>query len=170
MFRQYKQGDKIYDTYKEMREKQSVEHYDKMVDKYCKLRNKTYTIWEALEATNNFIDLSDPDMDLPNMYHMYQTAEALRKDDAPDWMIICGLIHDLGKIMYLWGCDEDGTSLKHQWSMVGDTYVLGYPLPSSAVYLELAPRLACDQYSIYDDVLPWLKPWVSRSLRGTNPH
>jgi inositol oxygenase len=31
------------------------------------------------------------------------------------------LIHDLGKLMYLHGSDEDGTSAGAQWGMVGDT-------------------------------------------------
>ena len=29
-----------------------------------------------------------------------------------------GLIHDLGKILYLKGCDKDGTTVKEQWGIV----------------------------------------------------
>ena len=56
--------------------------------------------------------------------------------NMPDWLQLVGLIHDLGKIIYLRGCDEDGTSIKEQYSIVGDTYILGYPLPNTLVYSE----------------------------------
>ena len=51
---------------------------------------------------------SDPDSSLPNKLHMLQTAEGLRRAGHPDWMQLMGLVHDLGKIMYLWGSPEDG--------------------------------------------------------------
>lgn len=125
-----------------MREKQSIQHYAKLILNHCyNHKPKTMKIWDALEKTNKFVDLSDPDITLPNMYHMYQTAEALRKDCAEDWMILTGLIHDLGKILFLWGNNEDGTSLQEQWALVGDTFVLGCPWPNDdqIVYPELNP-------------------------------
>jgi len=154
MLRQFnKQDREIYLTYKDMRKKQNIKHYSKLVLNHCFNHDESSktNIWDALEATNNFIDLSDPDMTLPNLYHMYQTAEGLRKDNAPDWMVLTGLIHDLGKILYLWGCDEDGTSLKKQWALVGDTFILGCPIPDVCVYPELNPK------SNYD------KPWGTYS-------
>jgi inositol oxygenase len=45
---------------------------------------------------------------LPNLIHMLQTAEGIRKAGHPDWMQLVGLIHDMGKIMFLWGTPEDG--------------------------------------------------------------
>ena len=36
-------------------------------------------------------------------------------------MQLVGLIHDCGKMVFLRGCDEDGTSVAQQWSIVGDT-------------------------------------------------
>ena len=38
--------------------------------------------------------------------------------------------------MFAWGCDEDGTSQKEQWGMVGDIFVVGAPLPDVCVYPE----------------------------------
>ena len=46
------------------------------------------------------------------------------------------LYHDIGKIMFLKGCDEDGTSIKTQWGIVGDTFIVGCRLPDSLVYSE----------------------------------
>ena len=42
------------------------------------------------------------------MEHMLQTAEAIRKAGHPDWFQLVGLLHDMGKIQYLWGAPEDG--------------------------------------------------------------
>ena len=56
---------------------------------------------KALELINDFIDPSDPDLDLPNFIHAYQTAERIGKDypDNKEFQIV-GLIHDLGKILF----------------------------------------------------------------------
>jgi inositol oxygenase len=98
--------------------------------------NFSMSILDGLDILNKFVDLSDPDMELPNIIHAYQTAEQLRKDGLPDWMQLVGLIHDLGKIMFLKGCDEDGTSMQNQFSIVGDTWIVGHPIPNSIVYPE----------------------------------
>lgn len=42
------------------------------------------------------------------MIHMLQTAEGIRKKGHPDWFQLVGLIHDMGKIMFLWGDEKDG--------------------------------------------------------------
>jgi hypothetical protein len=42
------------------------------------------------------------------MVHMLQTAEGIRKAGHPDWFQLVGLLHDMGKIMFLWGAEEDG--------------------------------------------------------------
>lgn len=36
-------------------------------------------IMEALELLDNVVDESDPDVDFPNSYHAYQTAEGIRE-------------------------------------------------------------------------------------------
>ena len=54
-----------------------------------------------MEFLNKIVDDSDPDTQLSQIDHLLQSAEALRKDKLPDWMILTGLIHDLGKILIL---------------------------------------------------------------------
>ena len=44
--------------------------------------------------------------------HLLQTAEAIRRDDKPEWMQVAGLVHDLGKLLFLF--DSEG-----QWDVVG---------------------------------------------------
>lgn len=84
-------------------------------------------IMESLQLLNNLIDESDPDVDLPNIIHAFQTAESIREAHPDlDWFHLTGLIHDLGKLMALY--DEP------QWSVVGDTFVLGCEFVPSIVY------------------------------------
>ena len=77
-------------------------------------------IWEAMEFLNTLVDDSDPDTDLSQIEHLMQTAEAIRADGHPRWFILTGLIHDLGKILCLWG--------EPQWAVVGDTFPVGCAL------------------------------------------
>ena len=51
-------------------------------------------------------------------------------------MSLCGLIHDMGKILYLSGNDEDGTSKTSQWSIVGDTFITGCDIPDDIILSE----------------------------------
>jgi inositol oxygenase len=65
-------------------------------------------------------------------------------------MQLVGLIHDLGKAMYLFGSDEDGTSQAEQWGLVGDVFVVGCKLPDSCVYPEfneLNPDMQDSRYN-----------------------
>ncbi|HVA00475.1 MAG TPA: inositol oxygenase family protein [Terriglobia bacterium] len=75
------------------------------------------SLWEAMEFLNTLVDESDPDTELSQIEHLLQTAEAIRKDGKPDWFILTGLIHDLGKVLCLWG--------EPQWAVVGDTFPVG---------------------------------------------
>lgn len=57
------------------------------------------TIMDALDKLNDLIDESDPDIDLPNIVHAFQTAERIRLDHPQnDWFQLVGLVHDLGKV------------------------------------------------------------------------
>ena len=71
------------------------------------------------------VDDSDPDTELSQLEHLLQTAEAARRDSQPDWLVVTGLVHDLGKILALWG--------EAQWAVVGDTFPLGCPFDKRIV-------------------------------------
>jgi inositol oxygenase len=85
-------------------------------------------IWEALEFLNTLVDDSDPDTDLSQIEHNLQTAEAIRRDGHPRWMQLTGLIHDLGKVLCLYG--------EPQWAVVGDTFPTGCAWSDRIVYPE----------------------------------
>lgn len=57
------------------------------------------TVKDALVKLNDLVDESDPDTNLPNIIHAFQTAESIReKHPDLDWFHLTGLIHDLGKV------------------------------------------------------------------------
>ena len=118
-----------------MRSNQTVEYVQRMKSKYLNFSHPM-DLWSSLESLHHLIDVSDPDLDLPNVQHLIQSAEAIRKDNRPEWMQLVGLIHDLGKVLYLWGFDEDGTSQKEQWGLVGDIFVVGCQRPDTCVFPE----------------------------------
>ena len=84
---------------------------------YLTLDRRRMGVWEAMEYLNALVDDSDPDTGLSQIEHLLQTAEAVRRDGHPRWFILAGLIHDLGKILCLWG--------EPQWAVVGDTFPVG---------------------------------------------
>jgi inositol oxygenase len=86
-------------------------------------------IWQALELLDTLVDDSDPDLDLSQLDHLLQTAEAIRADGHPDWFVLTGLVHDLGKILCVWG--------EPQWAVVGDTFPVGCAFDERVVYPEL---------------------------------
>jgi len=95
---------------------------------FLRFNRRAMTPWEALDYLNTLVDDSDPDIALPQIDHLLQTAEAIRADGHPDWMVLTGLIHDLGKVLCLFG--------EPQWAVVGDTFPTGCPYSSRIVYSE----------------------------------
>lgn len=151
-FRNYDQGGitaAVKEHYRKMRSRQTLEYVQRMQKKYLTF-DKPMDLWDAMEKLNVLVDVSDPDLDLPNIQHLIQSAEALRADKRPDWMQLVGLIHDLGKVMFLWGADEDGTSQAEQWGLVGDVFIVGCQLPDTCVYPEfnsLNPDMQDERYN-----------------------
>ena len=108
---------------------------------YGTLDRRRMSIWEALEYLNTLVDESDPDTDLSQIQHCVQTSEAIRRDGHPRWMVLAGLIHDLGKILCLYG--------EPQWAVVGDTFPVGCAWSKKIVFPEFFaanPDSAVPQY------------------------
>ena len=128
-------NESVVNCYKEARKYQTTSFVKDCIKKYCVFK-KNADFWDLFDKLSDFVDLSDPDLDLPNKHHLFQTAEGIRKDGHPEWMQVVGLIHDLGKIIYLKGNDEDGTSLASQWAIVGDTFITGCKIPDEMIFRE----------------------------------
>jgi inositol oxygenase len=93
---------------------------------FLALNRRQMGVWEALEYLNTLVDDSDPDTDLSQLEHLLQTAEQIRQDGHPRWFILAGLIHDLGKILVLYG--------EPQWAVVGDTFPVGCAYSDTIVF------------------------------------
>ncbi|GAC1307878.1 MAG: hypothetical protein NVSMB14_12970 [Isosphaeraceae bacterium] len=79
-----------------------------------------------------------------------QSAEAARADGRPRWFILTTLVHDLGKILCLFG--------EPQWAVVGDTFPVGCKYSVKVVFpefFELNPDFQVERYQtplgIYSD-------------------
>ncbi len=116
----------VRDFYRLNHRYQTMEFVREKRAEYLPLQKRSMTVWEAMEYLNTLVDDSDPDIDLPQIEHLMQTAEAIRRDGHPRWFILTGLIHDLGKILCLFG--------EPQWAVVGDTYPLGCRFSEKIVY------------------------------------
>ncbi|XP_073317852.1 inositol oxygenase 1-like isoform X4 [Primulina huaijiensis] len=109
---------------------QTCDFVKKMRQEYGKLDKVEMSIWECCELLNNVVDESDPDLDEPQMEHLLQTAEAIRKDyPNEDWLHLTGLIHDLGKVLLHPSFGE-----LPQWAVVGDTFPVGCAFDESIVH------------------------------------
>jgi inositol oxygenase len=89
---------------------------------------RTMPVWDAFQFLNELVDDSDPDTDLDQFQHLLQTSEAIRRDGHPDWFVLVGLLHDMGKVLCLFG--------EAQWAVVGDTFPVGCAFSDKVVYPE----------------------------------
>lgn len=136
MKRSFKNNDKICDFYKTLRQNQTYQYNLDMRNRFKIDPTNQMTVYDAMTQLDKFVDHSDPDIHIPNFYHAFQTAESMRKDRLSEWLQLTGLIHDLGKVMYLRGDDSCGTGAKEQWGIVGDTFIVGCRIPDVVVYPE----------------------------------
>jgi len=108
-----------YQSYEFVRQKQA---------EFLRFDKKEMPVWEAFNFLNQLVDDSDPDTDLDQFQHLLQTSEAIRRDGHPDWMVMVGLLHDMGKVLCLFG--------EPQWAVVGDTFPVGCAYSDKIVYPE----------------------------------
>ena len=122
----------VRDTVKEFyRLNHTHQTYDFVMQKraeYLQFNRKEMPIWDAFTFLNQLVDDSDPDTDLDQFQHLLQTSEAIRRDGHPDWMVLTGLLHDMGKVLCLFG--------EPQWAVVGDTFPVGCKHSDKIVYPE----------------------------------
>src|SRR6218665_2440770 len=130
-FRNYVDSERV-ETVKEFyRINHTYQTYDFVCSKeqeFLQFNRKEMSIWEAVEFLNTLVDDSDPDIDLDQTQHLLQTSEAIRADGHPDWFVLTGFIHDLGKVLCLFG--------EPQWAVVGDTFPVGCAYSDKIVYPE----------------------------------
>jgi len=107
---------------------QTYEFVQKKRKEFLAFDKREMSIFDAFDFLNQLVDDSDPDTDLDQLQHLLQTSEAIRKDGHPDWMVLTGLMHDMGKVLCLFG--------EPQWAVVGDTFPVGCAYSDKVVYPE----------------------------------
>jgi len=129
-FRQYdaQANPGVAEFYRLNHEFQTLEYVLAKEGQYFGLDKGMKSIWEAAEFLNTLVDDSDPDTDLTQIEHLLQTSEAIRRDGHPRWFVLAGFIHDLGKVLCLWG--------EPQWGVVGDTFPVGCAYSPDIVFPE----------------------------------
>ncbi len=140
----------VRDFYKQNHALQTLEFARAKRAEYEPLQKAEMGIWEAMERLNELVDDSDPDTDLSQIQHNLQTAEAIRADGHPRWFVLTGFIHDLGKVLTMWG--------EPQWAVVGDTFPVGCRWSDKIVYPQYFdanpdsqnPELMT-RYGVYDE-------------------
>ena len=129
-FRQYdaEANPGVAEFYRLNHENQTVDYVLQKERQYFGLAKGEKSIWEAAEFLNTLVDDSDPDTDLTQIEHLLQTSEAIRADGLPRWFVLTGFVHDLGKVLCLWG--------EPQWGVVGDTFPVGCAFSKDIVFHE----------------------------------
>jgi inositol oxygenase len=133
--------DTVREFYKLNHQFQTFDFVMQKRKEYLAFDKKEMTIWEAFDFLNQLVDDSDPDTDLSQLQHLLQTSEAIRADGHPDWMVLTGLMHDMGKVLCLFG--------EPQWAVVGDTFPVGCAYSDKIVYpeyFELNPDYNNEKY------------------------
>ena len=118
----------VREFYKLNHQYQSFEFVSKKEDRFLKFNERKMSIWDAVDFLNTLVDDSDPDIELDQLQHLLQTSEAIRSDGHPDWFVLTGFLHDVGKVLCLFG--------EPQWAVVGDTFPVGCSFSKSIVHSE----------------------------------
>ena len=86
-------------------------------------------IWDAIKLVDTLEDVSKISQPHPASYYFFRTAEALRRDDQPRWLILTGLIYDLGKVLAFFSEDS--------WAVFGETFPVGCAFSDLICYAPL---------------------------------
>lgn len=129
-FRDYEHAvpDRVKHFYLQNHTYQTMAFVQNKRETYLPLKKAQLSVWQVMDFLDTLVDESDPDLDVPQSYHAYQTAEALRKDGQPRWLILTGFLHDLGKYLAYFG--------EPQWAVVGDTFPVGCAYAKEIVFYD----------------------------------
>lgn len=130
-FRNYVDSERVDGVREFYRLNHQFQTYDFVCEKekeFLKFDKRKMSLWDAVAFLNTLVDDSDPDIDLDQLQHLLQTSEAIRADGHPDWFVLTGFIHDIGKVLCLFG--------EPQWAVVGDTFPVGCAHSDKIVYPE----------------------------------
>ncbi len=130
-YRNYTDSERVNTVKEFYRLNHTYQTYDFVLEKereFLKFDKREMSLWDAVDFLNTLVDDSDPDTSLDQLQHLLQTSEAIRADGHPDWFVLTGFLHDMGKVLCLFG--------EPQWAVVGDTFAVGCKHSDKIVYPE----------------------------------
>ncbi|KAJ8656332.1 hypothetical protein O0I10_007896 [Lichtheimia ornata] len=130
----------VVDMFKENRERQTFDYVMQAREKYRKLDKATLSIWDVLDQLDN-LEFDKNTVQLQQKVHAFQMAEAMRREGMPRWMILTGLIHDLGKYLYVLG--------EKQWTVIGDTFPVGCKHCESVLFSQFFDKNPDSNHPVY---------------------
>jgi inositol oxygenase len=116
----------VVEFYRENHREQTYATALSKAEEFGALDRRCMSALEALMELDELVDESDPDIELGQLDHALQTAEAARAAGEPEWLVLTALVHDLGKVLCLFG--------EPQWAVVGDTFPLGCAFSEEVVF------------------------------------
>ena len=151
-YRNYDQParDTVRDFYRQNHLHQTYDFVHQKRAEFLGLNRRQMSIFEALDFLNTLVDDSDPDIELDQLQHLLQTSEAIRQDGHEDWFVLTGLIHDLGKVLCLFG--------QPQWAVVGDTFPVGCHFNDRIVFSEFFDSNPDRHHPVYRQLLGVYQP------------
>ncbi|XP_062233028.1 probable inositol oxygenase isoform X3 [Phragmites australis] len=147
----------------------------RMWAEYGRLDKTEMSVWECMELLNEFIDDSDPDLDMPQIEHLLQTAEAIRKDyPDEDWLHLTGLIHDLESFLggqslvtpSPWAARTTSATFTSSTSRRTLTTTTPGSTPSSGPTPRAAASTTCSCHGAMTITCTW---WPGRTRKSTLP-
>ena len=123
----YEPSDSVRELYRLNHTYQTYDFVRGKEDNRLSSPRRQLSLWEAFSLLDQLTDAADPEV-ASQQQHLFQTAEAIRADGHPDWLVLTGLIHDLGKLLCLFG--------EPQWAVVGNTFPVGCRFADEVVYPE----------------------------------
>src|SRR5690606_13064465 len=108
-----------YQTYDFVKEKR---------EEFLKFDKSEMHFLDAVDFLNTLVGNSDQNTSFDQLQHLRPTSEAIRADGHPVWFVLTGFMHDMGKVLCLFG--------EPQWAVVGDTFPVGCAHSDKIVYPE----------------------------------
>lgn len=92
----------VVDMFRDNRERQTLDYVKQARENFGRLDKAVLGIWDVLDQLDH-LEFDKDTVQLQQKVHAFQMAEAMRREGMPRWMILTGLIHDLGKYLYVLG-------------------------------------------------------------------